>query len=147
MWNEPTLVAYLIPLEKCVEACCFGFVALVGSTAKHFHRRNVSSAAPDTTVVPSGDIAMCSTLAVWPVHKCNIHYIIVHKYEPRNQCATCPERGFLWLQGFNITGLFVNGVIIESWITVTVQVLTRLMDILSNFKMKCVEIEKVRLLT
>ena len=41
---------------------------LVGSTAKHFHSRSVSSAAADTTVLPSGDIAMCSTRAVCPTN-------------------------------------------------------------------------------
>jgi len=39
-------------------------LALAGSTAKQFHRRNVSSAAPDTTLVPSGDMAICSTRSV-----------------------------------------------------------------------------------
>ena len=39
------------------------------STLKHFHRRKVSSAAADTTVSPSGDMAMCSTRAVWPVQR------------------------------------------------------------------------------
>lgn len=31
-------------------------------------KRSVSSAAADTTVWPSGDCAMCSTRAVWPVN-------------------------------------------------------------------------------
>jgi len=38
-----------------------------GSEAKHFHSRSVSSAAADTTVEPSGDMAMWRTREVWPV--------------------------------------------------------------------------------
>jgi len=46
-----------------------GVFFFAGSTAKHFHSRNVSSAAADTTVLPSGDIAMCSTRAVCPMEQ------------------------------------------------------------------------------
>ena len=37
-----------------------------GSTAKHFHSLSVSSAAADTTVLPSGDNAICKTRPVCP---------------------------------------------------------------------------------
>ena len=37
-----------------------------GSTAKHFHNLSVSSAAADTTVLPSGDNAICKTRPVCP---------------------------------------------------------------------------------
>ena len=37
-----------------------------GSTAKHFHNLNVSSAAADTTVLPSGDNTICKTRPVCP---------------------------------------------------------------------------------
>ena len=49
---------YLIPLCSGPTGAfpCAAFFALTGSTSKHFHRRRVSSAAADMTVVPSGDI-------------------------------------------------------------------------------------------
>lgn len=46
------------------EVCTFFFWS---STWKHFQSRSVSSAPADTTVDPSGDMAMCNTRAVWPV--------------------------------------------------------------------------------
>ena len=39
----------------------------VGPPPKMDQNRNVSSAAADTTVSPSGDWAKCNTRAVWPV--------------------------------------------------------------------------------
>jgi len=57
-WNFKLL------FESFLDEDCFSFFC--GSTAKHFHRRSVSSAAADTTVLPSGDIAMCNTRDVWP---------------------------------------------------------------------------------
>lgn len=64
---------YLIPLLIIVLGAALSIDAgaffLAGSTAKHFHNRNVSSAAADTTVLPSGDIAMCSTRDVCPTNK------------------------------------------------------------------------------
>ena len=42
--------------------------ALVGAaSAKHFQKRNVSSAAAEQTVTPSGDCARCSTRELCPV--------------------------------------------------------------------------------
>lgn len=49
-WDEPVDASFF---------CC-------GSAAKHFHNRNVSSAADDTTVEPSGDNAKFRILEVWP---------------------------------------------------------------------------------
>ncbi len=40
------------------------FFFLSGSDWKHFQRRSVSSAAADTTVLPSGDKHICSTRPV-----------------------------------------------------------------------------------
>jgi len=57
-WNFKLL------LESFLDEDCLTFFC--GSTAKHFQRRSVSSAAAETTVLPSGDIAMCNTRAVWP---------------------------------------------------------------------------------
>lgn len=39
---------------------------LIASGMKHFHKRNVSSAPAETTVVLSGEMARCSTLSVCP---------------------------------------------------------------------------------
>ena len=44
---------------------------LAGSMAKHFHNLRVSSAAAETTVDPSGLMAMCRIRDVWPVQKIN----------------------------------------------------------------------------
>ena len=44
---------------------------------KTFQKRSVSSPAPVTIVVPSGDIAKYNTLYVWPV-KVAIFYIFGH---------------------------------------------------------------------
>ena len=44
---------------------CFFFFFL--SAAKHFQKRSVSSPAAETTVDPSGDMAMPSTRCEWPV--------------------------------------------------------------------------------
>ena len=41
----------------------------VGPPPKMDQNLNVSSAAADTTVSPSGDCARCNTLAVWPVSR------------------------------------------------------------------------------
>ena len=46
----------------------FSFFAWFTSGAKQFHNLNVSSAAALITVLPSGDIAICSTRAVCPVN-------------------------------------------------------------------------------
>ena len=42
-------------------------VELTSPPERIFQKRNVSSAAAVTTVVPSGDCAMWSTREVWPV--------------------------------------------------------------------------------
>ena len=76
-----TYKSYLIPLEKgtdAVDLAVDAFLLFVGSRAKHFHILRVSSAAADTTVLPSGDIAVCRTRAVCPMsmsRKYSIYYI------------------------------------------------------------------------
>ncbi len=57
-----------VPVVSVVDLAGFFFTA---SDLKHFHSLSVSSAAADTTVLPSGDIAICSTRPVCPVSETN----------------------------------------------------------------------------
>jgi hypothetical protein len=68
-----------------LSAFAASFATLFESTlfsAKHFQNLNVSSAAAETTVVPSGDCAMCNTLAVWPVN--SAIFVIVGYFHKHN---------------------------------------------------------------
>lgn len=59
-----------LSLSLIVVFCAFFFWV---STAKHFQSLSVSSAPADTTTEPSGDMAMCRTLDVWPEQEDNKH--------------------------------------------------------------------------
>lgn len=56
-------------------AASFAF-SLTGSMTKHFHNLKVSSAPADKTVVPSGEIARCKTLAVCPLSSATFKFTI-----------------------------------------------------------------------
>jgi hypothetical protein len=49
------------------DCCAAALPALPAGSPNTFQKRSVSSAPAVTTLLPSGDWAMCSTRAVWPV--------------------------------------------------------------------------------
>jgi hypothetical protein len=60
------LVTKPLRLERASQMECFNvdFVSIASQTRQNL---SVSSALTDTTVIPSGDTAECSTGAVWPI--------------------------------------------------------------------------------
>lgn len=96
-----TYKSYLIPLEKgtdAVDLAVDAFLLFVGSRAKHFHILSVSSAAADTTVLPSGDIAVCRTRAVCPMSKSrkySIYYINRWIQSPNSLGSSKPNKYLL----------------------------------------------------
>ena len=78
---------------------------LIASGMKHFHKRNVSSAPAETTVVLSGEMARCSTLSVWPKSSAVLVYVKKRKQFWSKQCGIITDEMISPSKGTSILSL------------------------------------------